>query len=209
MVMIDLRHENFPLFQKPYLSSPHVTPITTSVHVSDCPQELVEKIRSAGANQCKSEYSSYPWPIDGGQALNGDDSGSELLVTGHQDGSIRFWDVSHTSLQLLYTLATSPYFITEGDEGEDDDKNEEEDNWPPFRKVGSYDPFSDDARLAILHLHLCTFRNTLVAAGAGGQVLIFELSEEATERELEVIFPLITKPYMILNVIMSLGVTCQ
>ncbi|EDV20946.1 uncharacterized protein TRIADDRAFT_31093, partial [Trichoplax adhaerens] len=184
LVMIDLYHESFPLFQKPYLSSPHVTPITTSAHISDCPQELLEKIRSAGTLQCKNEYSDCPWPIDGGQAMNSDSNRSELLLTGHQDGSIRFWDVSNTSLQLLYTLSTSSYFITEGDE-EDGDKNEEEDNWPPFRKVGSYDPFSDDARLAILHLHLCTFRNTLVAAGAGGQVLVFELSEEATERELE------------------------
>lgn len=50
----------------------------------------------------------------------------------HEDGSVQFWDVTHTSMPLIYKLKTSDYFQIE--QAPTDDADEE--TWPPFRKVG-------------------------------------------------------------------------
>lgn len=42
-------------------------------------------------------------------------------------------------------------------------------------KVGTFDPYSDDPRLAIQKLALCPVTKVLVTAGAAGQVVIFNL----------------------------------
>ena len=44
---------------------------------------------------------------------------------------MRFWDVSSTVQQLLYSLKTAEVFGTEVAPAEGDD----EDGWPPFKKV--------------------------------------------------------------------------
>jgi len=51
----------------------------------------------------------------------------------HEDGSVRFWDVSSAGIQLLYKLTTADMFggYYRGDMS-DIDADEE---WPPFRKV--------------------------------------------------------------------------
>jgi len=53
----------------------------------------------------------------------------------HEDGSVRFWDASSTSLHLLYKLNTANIFGL--DISADQTHNEDED-WPPFRKVLQY-----------------------------------------------------------------------
>lgn len=34
----------------------------------------------------------------------------DLLLTGHEDGSVKFWDVSSVSMSLLYKVNTASYF---------------------------------------------------------------------------------------------------
>lgn len=34
----------------------------------------------------------------------------DLLLTGHEDGSIKFWDVSSLAMTLLYKVSTASYF---------------------------------------------------------------------------------------------------
>ena len=51
----------------------------------------------------------------------------------HEDGTVRFWDASGSSLTLLYRVATSPIFGIPDHAGETSGGDEEE--WPPFRKV--------------------------------------------------------------------------
>lgn len=41
-------------------------------------------------------------------------------------------------------------FVYSGEEiGENNDSQNEEEEWPPFRRVGTFDPYSDDPRLAV------------------------------------------------------------
>jgi lethal(2) giant larvae protein len=59
-----------------------------------------------------------------------------------------------------------------------------EDEWPPFRKVGTFDPYSDDPRFAIRKILLCIFSGTLIIAGTAGQVIVFEFKAESIEKPL-------------------------
>ncbi|KAI3484113.1 hypothetical protein L1887_52907 [Cichorium endivia] len=58
------------------------------------------------------------------------------------------------------------------------DQDEDGDEWPPFKKVGIFDPFSDDPRLGIRRVVLCPKTFNLLVAGTAGQVIVFELKDE-------------------------------
>ncbi|VDM35348.1 unnamed protein product [Hydatigera taeniaeformis] len=51
---------------------------------------------------------------------------------------------------------------------------EESEPWPPFRRVGLFDPFMDDVRAAIKAIDLVD--NTLVIGGAAGQTSVWQLA---------------------------------
>ena len=96
---------------------------------------------------------------------------STLIVTGHEDGSVKFWMSRDNLLTHLTTLATGKFF--RGEDDFDDDlprDDDDEDEWPPFRKVGSFDPYSDDPRLAVKKLLFCGETGILVVGGTAGQV---------------------------------------
>lgn len=57
-----------------------------------------------------SSSGSAEWPLrDGGAALKQEpsDSSLQLVVTGHMDGTVKFWD-STTGFDLIYTLSPPP-----------------------------------------------------------------------------------------------------
>lgn len=192
-VAIDLVTENWPQFRLPYLYSVHSSAIICTHYVNGVSKEFYEKLKHFGTLcQDPSEvYSDREWPINNGNslanlvALNNQMEKRDLLLTGHEDGSIRFWDVTHMTMTLIYRLRTSEYFQTDstpldeqptevagGNDGE---------NWPPFRKVGTFDPYSDDPKLGIQKIYLCPLREILVVAGTAGQVLILSLNDQAKE----------------------------
>ena len=80
---------------------------------------------------------------------------------GHEDGKVKVWLSRQNSLRLLTALDTARYFLLSSTSqgigitlyasryfvAEDtDDRSDTMDEWPPFRRVGSFDPFSDDPR---------------------------------------------------------------
>ena len=67
------------------------------------------------------------------------------------------------------------------------DDDEDEDEWPPFKKVGAYDPYSDDPRLAIKKVTLCPTSGKLIVGGTAGQVVVLEVSAEASDVKLTAI----------------------
>lgn len=89
-----------------------------------------------------SPYSiSQKWPINGGYVK--DDSlppRRDVLISGHEDGSVRFWNAGTPALSLMYTFKTNLFFSTDDEAFDDVAENhneEEEEEWPPFRKVRS------------------------------------------------------------------------
>uniref|UniRef100_A0A8C9MC34 Lethal giant larvae homologue 2 domain-containing protein n=1 Tax=Panthera tigris altaica TaxID=74533 RepID=A0A8C9MC34_PANTA len=69
----------------------------------------------------------------------------------------------------LYKLSTVRVFLTDTEPGENLNA-QGEDEWPPLRKVGSFDPYSDDPRLGIQKIFLCKYSGYLAVAGTAGQV---------------------------------------
>lgn len=180
LVAIDLTSEGWQTYRPPYLCSLHSSAITCASHASNVPETLWNKICAAGEQQF-ANCSVREWPITGGKNLQQNLGTRDLLLTGHEDGSVRFWDASTTSVRLLYRLSTANIFGL--DLGSHDQAADEEE-WPPFRKVGHFDPYSDDPRLGIQKLSLCPLSETLVLGGTAGQVIVVQLERDA--RELEV-----------------------
>lgn len=195
-VAIDLISDGWPQFTLPYLYSVHSSAIICTHYVNNVSKGFYENLLYYGSlTQDPYELlSTREWPVGENYANNANNSpnsatkGKDLLLTGHEDGTIRFWDVTKMSMSLIYKLKTSEYFQTESTPL-DDDTNEHdtsnnanvEDSWPPFRKVGTFDPYSDDPKLGIQKLYLCPLREILVIAGTAGQVLIMNLNSEGRE----------------------------
>ncbi|XP_016106543.1 lethal(2) giant larvae protein homolog 2 [Sinocyclocheilus grahami] len=127
---------------------------------------------------------TQPWPINGGQNFAPDPPQRDLLLTGHEDGTVRFWDASGVCLYPMYKLSTAGAFLTDADPNDNMNQGSEGE-WPPFRKVGCFDPYSDDPRLGIQKIHLCKYSGYLTVAGTAGQILVLELNDEAAEQTVE------------------------
>lgn len=87
-------------------------------------------------------------------------------------------------MRLIYELPTANLFVGQEPEPSLDDFSDFK--WPPYKKVGSYDNFEDDSRLAVRFIDMCPFSRTLCVGGGGGQVLTFSLNLLATDIRLEV-----------------------
>eukprot|EP00795_Rhopilema_esculentum_P009139 gene9139-16801_t len=182
-VMIDLKskEQGFPSHMPPYLACLHSSTITCSIHCHDCPDELWNRIKSLGEKCFRGEQSKEPWPINGGKSLLKKSNFHDLLVTGHEDGSIKFWDVSQVNMHLMCTIMTSRVLKCDLDDEPPHDPDADDEGWPPFKKVGAFDPLLDDTRFVILKLALCPITQLLIVGGAGGQVIFYNLAKERIE----------------------------
>ncbi|XP_018101292.1 syntaxin-binding protein 5-like isoform X9 [Xenopus laevis] len=107
LIIIDLTQSNFPIFENPYSMDIHESPVTCTEYFADCPPDLIPVLYSVGAKHKKQGYSNKEWPLTGGAWNLGSQTYPEIIVTGHADGSVKFWDASAFTLQMLYKLKTS------------------------------------------------------------------------------------------------------
>uniref|UniRef100_A0A671S6H1 Lethal(2) giant larvae protein homolog 1-like n=1 Tax=Sinocyclocheilus anshuiensis TaxID=1608454 RepID=A0A671S6H1_9TELE len=184
LIVIDLQMAGWPTVPAPYLAPLHSSAITCSCHISNVLPKLWERVISAGQQQCPLQNYEN-WPICGGRNLAPDPKQKELLLTGHEDGTVRFWDASGVSLKPLYKLSTANIFQTDCDHNDSLTQAGEEE-WPPFRKVGCFDPYSDDPRLGIQKISVCKYSGKLVVAGTAGQVIVMVLSDEKSDHMIDV-----------------------
>uniref|UniRef100_A0A667YY33 Syntaxin-binding protein 5-like n=1 Tax=Myripristis murdjan TaxID=586833 RepID=A0A667YY33_9TELE len=109
-IVVDLTQSNFPIFENPYPMDIHESPVTCTAYFADCPPDIIPILYSIGAKHKKTGYSQKEWPISGGTWTLGSQTYPEIIITGHADGSIKFWDASAITLQMLYKLKTSKVF---------------------------------------------------------------------------------------------------
>ncbi|XP_069388897.1 syntaxin-binding protein 5-like isoform X12 [Paralichthys olivaceus] len=110
LIVVDLTQSNFPVFENPYPMDIHESPVTCTAYFADCPPDIIPILYSIGAKHKKTGYSQKEWPISGGTWTLGSHTYPEIIITGHADGSIKFWDASAITLQMLYKLKTSKVF---------------------------------------------------------------------------------------------------
>jgi lethal(2) giant larvae protein len=83
-------------------------------HVADVTPGLYERIAEAGKNDLSGKVSGRDWPITGGtlsdEALKAE-SGRDILLTGHEDGSVKFWSCSGIALSPLASVRTNKFFV--------------------------------------------------------------------------------------------------
>ncbi|XP_064783714.1 syntaxin-binding protein 5-like isoform X5 [Oncorhynchus masou masou] len=165
LVVIDLRQIGYPIFENPYSLSIHKSPVTCVEYFADCPPELIPALYSVGSWQKRPGYSKKEWPISGGNWGQGTLSYPEIIVTGHADGSIKFWDASAIMLQVLYKLKTAKVF----------EKALKEEK--PSTEIVDEDPY------AIQTLSWCPESRMLCVAGVSAHVIIYRFSKQEITTE--------------------------
>ncbi|GFS39958.1 lethal(2) giant larvae protein homolog 1 [Nephila pilipes] len=180
LITLDLESESWLPFKYPYLEIPHSSPVTCFQYVMDVHKDMWKLLKSTCEEEDSKAFSENEWPIKGGKVTTGNNLVNNILVTGHEDGSVKIWNATFTSLQLMYVFHTSQVFVTyEGDE----EKDELIEEWPPFRKIGTFDCTLDDPRFAVRSIVLNDITKTLIAAGTAGQVLVLQLLDFESEKE--------------------------
>ncbi|XP_014616150.1 PREDICTED: syntaxin-binding protein 5 isoform X9 [Polistes canadensis] len=162
LVIIDLLTSGFPCFENPYPMDIHESPVTCCAYFADCPSDLVPAFYSVGSkSQKKTGFSEKEWPISGGEWSSSSSSYNEIIITGHADGSIKFWDASAGTLQVLYKLKTAKL----------------------FEKSRARSVDSEEDPLAIQLIYLCPESRKLAIAGSGKYVVLFKFKKAESMSE--------------------------
>ncbi|XP_074189790.1 syntaxin-binding protein 5 isoform X6 [Rhinolophus sinicus] len=166
LVLIDLAQNGYPIFENPYPLSIHESPVTCCEYFADCPVDLIPALYSVGARQKRQGYSKKEWPINGGNWGLGAQSYPEIIITGHADGSVKFWDASAITLQVLYKLKTAKVF--------EKSRNKED---RPNTDIVDEDPY------AIQIISWCPESRMLCIAGVSAHVIIYRFSKQEVVTE--------------------------
>ncbi|XP_047466844.1 syntaxin-binding protein 5 isoform X5 [Mugil cephalus] len=166
LVVIDLGQIGYPIFENPYPLTVHESPVTCCEYFADCPDEIIPALYSVGSRQKRQGFSKKEWPISGGNWGQGTQSYPEIIITGHADGSIKFWDASALMLQVLYKLKTAKVF--ERARGKEEKANTD---------IVDEDPF------AIQTLSWCPESRMLCVAGVSAHVIIYRFSKQEVTTE--------------------------
>ncbi|XP_048062857.1 syntaxin-binding protein 5a isoform X2 [Megalobrama amblycephala] len=166
LVVIDLAQNGYPIFENPYPMMIHESPVTSCEYLADCPVDLVPALYSVGSRQKRQGYSKKEWPISGGNWGLGTQSYPEIIITGHADGSVKFWDASAIMLQVLYKLKTAKVF--------EKARCKEE---KPSTEIVDEDPF------AIQLMSWCPESRMLCVAGVSAHVIIYRFSKQEITTE--------------------------
>ncbi|XP_059375863.1 syntaxin-binding protein 5-like isoform X7 [Carassius carassius] len=166
LVLIDLAQIGYPIFENPYPLSIHESPVTCCEYFADCPAEIIPALYSVGSRQKRQGFSKKEWPISGGNWGQGTLSFSEMIITGHADGSIKFWDASALMLQVLYKLKTAKVFEK-----------------PRSKEEKSSTEIVDEDPFAIQILSWCPESRVLCVAGVSAHVIVYRFSKQEVTTE--------------------------
>ncbi|CAB3362640.1 Hypothetical predicted protein [Cloeon dipterum] len=165
LVVIDLLTPGFPCFENPYPMDIHESPVTCCTYFADCPSDLIPAFYSVGSRtQKRTGFSEREWPVDGGEWSPTSCSYNEIIITGHADGSVKFWDASAGTLQVLYKMKTAKVFEK------------------PRTKSTECSGMDDDP-FAIQLISLCPESRKLCIAGASSHIILFKFRKQEATNE--------------------------
>ncbi|CDW58813.1 syntaxin binding protein 5 [Trichuris trichiura] len=164
LVAIDLKSEGCPCFENPYSMDIHDSPVTCCAYLSDCPIDLIRALYAVGSKQKRRGYTAKKWPLTGGVWGSSTSSDPELMITGHVDGSVKFWDFSSVNLQILYRLRTAKLF-----------------------EIVDCHARSEFNFFSITHIALCPASRYLAISSMAGHVILFKFSRQEDTGDVTVI----------------------
>ncbi|CAI4230059.1 unnamed protein product [Auanema sp. JU1783] len=164
LMIIDLQTPGYPIIESPHAMDLHESPVTCLQYYSDCPSDLIGALTLVGYKQRKKGFSERQWPINGGHGRECATGFQELVITGHKDGSLRFWQASGENLQILYRLKTGSHF----------ERLEELES-------------SEKVSHAIKYIEMCLESRLLLVAGISGQVTLFRFAKSETTNTIAVV----------------------
>ncbi|XP_015759127.1 PREDICTED: syntaxin-binding protein 5-like [Acropora digitifera] len=179
-------------FEVPYTFNIHDSPVTCTQFCSDCPSDFLKALGAAVGGRSKKrqllrENSQQPWPIVGGILSEPpEDANGELIVTGHSDGSVKFWAATSADLKCLYKLSTSKIF----EKNTNSAVENSETNGKDVQSEGSSSAGCESSTLSMVDLdchavnkiELCVRSRTLLVAGTSHVIVYqFSMSEETLE----------------------------
>ncbi|XP_006263570.1 syntaxin-binding protein 5-like isoform X3 [Alligator mississippiensis] len=167
LIVVDLTQSNFPIFENPYPVDIHESPVTCTEYFADCPPDLIPVLYSVGAKHKKQGYSNKEWPISGGAWNLGAQTYPEIIITGHADGSIKFWDASAITLQMLYKLKTSKVF-----------EKQKLGEGKSTAEIVEEDPY------AVQMMYWCPESRIFCVAGVSAYVIIYRFSKHEVNTEI-------------------------
>ncbi|KFP87044.1 Syntaxin-binding protein 5-like, partial [Acanthisitta chloris] len=167
LIVVDLTQSNFPIFENPYPTDIHESPVTCTEYFADCPPDLIPVLYSVGAKHKKQGYSNKEWPISGGAWNLGAQTYPEIIITGHADGSVKFWDASAITLQMLYKLKTSKVF-----------EKQKPVEGKATAEIVEEDPF------AVQMMYWCPESRIFCVAGVSAYVIVYRFSKHEVNTEI-------------------------
>ncbi|KGL89074.1 Syntaxin-binding protein 5-like, partial [Charadrius vociferus] len=167
LIVVDLTQSNFPIFENPYPIDIHESPVTCTEYFADCPPDLIPVLYSVGAKHKKQGYSNKEWPISGGAWNLGAQTYPEIIITGHADGSVKFWDASAITLQMLYKLKTSKVF-----------EKQKVGEGKATAEIVEEDPF------AVQMMYWCPESRIFCVAGVSAYVVVYRFSKHEINTEI-------------------------
>ncbi|KAJ7404508.1 Syntaxin-binding protein 5-like protein [Willisornis vidua] len=167
LIVVDLTQSNFPIFENPYPIDIHESPVTCTEYFADCPPDLIPVLYSVGAKHKKQGYSNKEWPISGGAWNLGAQTYPEIIITGHADGSVKFWDASAITLQMLYKLKTSKVF-----------EKQKQGEGKATAEIVEEDPF------AVQMMYWCPESRIFCVAGVSAYVIVYRFSKHEVNTEI-------------------------
>uniref|UniRef100_A0A8B9Q7H2 Syntaxin-binding protein 5-like n=1 Tax=Apteryx owenii TaxID=8824 RepID=A0A8B9Q7H2_APTOW len=167
LIVVDLTQSNFPIFENPYPIDIHESPVTCTEYFADCPPDLIPVLYSVGAKHKKQGYSNKEWPVSGGAWNLGAQTYPEIIITGHADGSVKFWDASAITLQMLYKLKTSKVF-----------EKQKLGEGKATAEIVEEDPF------AVQMMYWCPESRIFCVAGVSAYVVVYKFSKHEVNTEI-------------------------
>ncbi|KAH9277778.1 Lethal(2) giant larvae -like protein 1 [Echinococcus granulosus] len=138
LVAIDLTQPSWPVIPSPYLKHLDCTGITAVAHIS-IPKKLMSRLKEA----CNAKGFDH-WPVIGGQKTESCEAVVEhaefhdLVAIAHMDADVSLWHVGRGDcFESLGRIPSLAMMLDAGELGCNvENKQNEEEAWPPFRKVG-------------------------------------------------------------------------
>ncbi|VDM91356.1 unnamed protein product [Litomosoides sigmodontis] len=162
LLVIDLTTPGYPCHENISPMDIHESRVRCISYFSNCPLDLLGALALVGSKQRRRGFSDKPWPITGGSGRDCAMGHQELLLTGHEDGCVKFWQASGEHLQILYKLNSGRHF--ERNDGME----------------------SHEASHAVTMIKLCLDSRLLLVAGQSGQLTLFRFAKTESSHEITV-----------------------